>query len=72
MPGIASLRLIGPGHASVLCIVDKDKAPEVGQAIKALTLAARSPLELKLVGDMGEVIAHEVSSTVQARKEGRW
>ncbi len=72
MAGIASLRLIGKGHMSVLCIIDKDKAPEVGQAIKALTAAARSPLELKLVSDTGEVLAHEESPTVPARRAGRW
>lgn len=72
MTGIASLRLIGRGHASVLCIVDKDKAPEVSQAIKTLVSAAQSPLELKLVSDTGQVLAHEESSTVPARRAGRW
>lgn len=72
MAGIASLRWIDKGHATTLCIVDKDRAAEVEQAIKTLASAARSPLELRVVGDRGELLAHVKSSTVPAQRQGRW
>lgn len=71
MAGIASLRWIDKGFTTVLCIVDKDRAAEVEQAIKTLASAAYSPLELKVVSDRGEVLAHVKSSSVPDKRSGR-
>lgn len=72
MAGMAALRLIGKNYSTLLCIVDKDRAAEVEQAMKALASAAQSPLELRLIGDRGEALAHVESSTVPALRTGRW
>lgn len=73
MGGVVSLRLIGQGHQSTLCIFSRDKVQEVSAAIKTLAAAAQSPLDLRILDiDTGKFIASAESSTVPARRARRW